>query len=137
MKQHFKRDIKSLEQIFKFLENFRITINFSTEILREIELSVEEIFTNLVKYNTNNVNEIQIELIKQNSSLNIIITDFDVEPFNPLDRPPYNVKLKIEERPLGGVGIHLVKKFMDDIKYKYENRNSIITLIKHLGDCCV
>ena len=129
----FKRDINSLEEIFNFLKGFWKSKNISDDELYEIELTIEEIFTNFVKYNSNTTNEIQIELLKQNSSLTIIITDFNVDPFNPLERPPYNTARKLEERPIGGVGIHLVKQYMDDIKYNYENRNSTITLIKHLG----
>jgi anti-sigma regulatory factor (Ser/Thr protein kinase) len=133
MKKFFKRDINSLDEIFNFLKSFWETINIGADELYEIELTIEEIFTNFVKYNSNTTNEIQIELLKQNSSLTIIITDFNVDPFNPLERPPYNTARKLEERPIGGVGIHLVKQYMDDIKYNYENRNSTITLIKHLG----
>ena len=133
MKKFFKRDINSLDKIFNFLKSFWETINIGADELYEIELTIEEIFTNFVKYNSNTTNEIQIELLKQNSSLTIIITDFNVDPFNPLERPPYNTARKLEERPIGGVGIHLVKQYMDDIKYNYENRNSTITLIKHLG----
>jgi anti-sigma regulatory factor (Ser/Thr protein kinase) len=133
MKKFFKRNINSLEEIFDFLKGFWKSKNISNDALYEIELTIEEIFTNFVKYNSNTTNEIQIELLKQNSSLTIIITDFNVDPFNPLERPPYNTARKLEERPIGGVGIHLVKQYMDDIKYNYENRNSTITLIKHLG----
>ena len=133
MKKLFKRNINSLEEIFDFLKGFWKSKNISNDALYEIELTIEEIFTNFVKYNSNTTNEIQIELLKQNSSLTIIITDFNVDPFNPLERPPYNTARKLEERPIGGVGIHLVKQYMDDIKYNYENRNSTITLIKHLG----
>jgi anti-sigma regulatory factor (Ser/Thr protein kinase) len=133
MKKFFKRNINSLDEIFNFLKSFWETINIGADELYEIELTIEEIFTNFVKYNSNTTNEIQIELLKQNSSLTIIITDFNVDPFNPLERPPYNTARKLEERPIGGVGIHLVKQYMDDIKYNYENRNSTITLIKHLG----
>ena len=103
-------------------------------ILHEIELGVEEVFTNLVKYNPSNVNEIQIELEKINKSLVIRIIDFDVEPFDLLNAPPYNTAKNLEDRPIGGVGIHLTKKFIDDIEYHYENRNSMITLKKHLGE---
>jgi anti-sigma regulatory factor (Ser/Thr protein kinase) len=133
MKKFFNRDIQSLDEILSFLKSFSETINISDDELYGIELTIEEIFTNFVKYNSNNTNEIEIELSKQNDSLIITITDFNVDPFNPLERPPYNSARKLEERSVGGVGIHLVQQYMDDIKYNYENKTSTIRLIKHLG----
>ena len=127
MKKLFKREIKSLEQIFRFLNDFRINVSITDRILHEIELGVEEVFTNLVKYNPSNVNEIQIELEKINKSLIIKIIDFDVEPFDLLNAPPYNTAKNLEDRPIGGVGIHLTKKFIDDIEYHYENRRGVQT----------
>ena len=96
MKKLFKRDIKSLKQIFKFLNDFGINANITDTVLHEIELGVEEVFTNLVKYNPSNVNEIQIELEILNNSMIIRIMDFDTKPFNMLNAPPYNIAKKSE-----------------------------------------
>jgi len=133
MKQYFKRDVGSLDLIFKLLEDFQDQIKLNDKDSQEIELAIEEIFTNTVKYNKGDQNEILIELEKPNDSIIIKITDFNVDPFDPTCVPPFNASQKLEDRPIGGIGIHLVKKYMDDFKYEYKNRTSTITLTKKLG----
>lgn len=134
MKKYFKRNLKTLERIFNFLDDFDRQVSLGNDTLRPIKICTEEVFTNYIKYNRDTENDILIELTREGASIIIRITDFDVEPFDPLSIPPYNVSAKTEERPVGGVGIHLLKKYMDDIRYEYTNKNSIITLIKHSGE---
>ena len=62
----------------------------------------------------------------------IIIISDDAIPFNPFrDDPPDTTKLSIEDRSIGGLGIHIVKNLMDEYEYKRNVNNNIITLIKH------
>lgn len=134
MKKYFKKNLKSLDRIFKFLDDFDRQVSLGNDTLRPIKISTEEVFTNFIKYNRDTENDILIELTREGASIIIRITDFDAEPFDPLSIPPYNESAKIEDRPVGGIGIHLLKKYMDDIRYEYTNKNSIITLIKHSGE---
>ena len=133
MKQYFKRDIKSLDFIFDTIKDFAIEKELSEKIIFVLNLATEEIFTNMIKYNSKNQNDILIDFVKDNNKIRVIFTDFDVEPFDIIKVKIYDTNLSLKERPVGKVGIHLVKKIIDEIKYDYKNRNSKITLIKYVG----
>jgi anti-sigma regulatory factor (Ser/Thr protein kinase) len=132
MKKKFKRDLSSLESIFTFIKNFvnRNSIDESLSYL--INLAIEELFTNMVKYNSQNPNPILIQLSKEKNTLVVSMTEFDTEPFDIKKARSYDHNQSLKDRPIGGLGIHLVKNMVDTIEYTYENRNSTITLVKRL-----
>lgn len=132
MKKRFKRNITSLNQIFNFIENFARKHEFDPGLLFTLNLVVEELFTNVVKYNSENKNDVLIELSKKDNDVIIALTDFDVEPFDITKRPEVELSRLLEERKVGGLGIHLVKKMVDKIDYEYKDRRSKIILTKHL-----
>jgi len=133
---YFKRDIKSLSAVFGFLNGFYQKHGLKEDISFALNLAVEEIFTNLVKYHQGNPNRIRIELKKEGDKVAAVISDFDVPPFDPT-RAQKNVHaLPLKERPLGGLGLNLVKKMVDEFKYDYnkQTKECSITLIKYLGE---
>ncbi|MFQ5798288.1 MAG: ATP-binding protein [Bacteroidota bacterium] len=134
MEKKFKRELKSLEKISRFISEFITTSNIDDSHTISINLVVEELFTNMVKYNAENKNDISISLNKDGSRLIISLTDFDVEPFDVSKTGEVNVDQLLEDRKPGGLGIHIVKKFVDKIDYQYKNRQSKITLIRMLEE---
>ncbi len=132
MQKTFKRNLNSLEEIFHFVNEFIADYKLDDTASYTINLAVEELFTNMVKYGQNTKNDIQIELNKENNDLVISLTDYDVEPFDITKAKDVDVGQHLGERKVGGLGIHLVKKMMDEVNYEYKNRTSKITLIKHL-----
>jgi len=132
MKQRFKRDINSLERIFHFIRDFGTQTKLDDRNVNAINLVVEELFTNMVKFNPGNTNDISIGLSRDPDKITISIIDYDVEPFDIRETEDYDPTLPLEERRIGGLGIPLVKKFVDKIDYEYKNRQSKITLIKYL-----
>ncbi len=134
MEKKFKREIKSLEKISRFISEFITTSNIDDSHTIPINLVVEELFTNMVQYNAENKNDISVSLNKDGSRLIISLTDFDVEPFDVTKRGEVNVDQLLEDRKPGGLGIHIVKKFVDKMEYQYKNRQSKIILIKMLEE---
>ena len=128
MKKKFKRDIRSLENIFSFTDKFVSQNKLNDAVSFSINLVVEELFTNMVKYNPGNPNDIMISLSKNIDKLTLSITDYDVDPYNIELTEKYNSEQSLEERRIGGMGIHLVRKIANEIKYEYRNRESKITL---------
>ena len=132
MDKKFKRDLNSLDGIFKFINEFSAKTGVDESVVFTINLVVEELFTNMVKYTYENSNEILLQLKKNADDLIIHLTDFDVDPFDITKTAEVDTKQSLEERRVGGLGIHLVKQMIDKIEYEYKDRQSKIILIKHL-----
>jgi hypothetical protein len=54
------------------------------------------------------------------------------KPFNPLKNPEVNTAIPLEQRPVGGLGIHLMRRFMDELEYRRESGQNVLTMRKHL-----
>jgi anti-sigma regulatory factor (Ser/Thr protein kinase) len=132
MKKEFKRELKSIEQIFGFISVFLEKYKLDDSISFTLNLVIEELFTNMIKYNTESTSEILIELDKKEGNMIVTITDYDVEPFDVTRKKEVDVKAHLQDRRVGGLGIHLVKNMVDKIDYEYKNRESRITLTKRL-----
>lgn len=134
MEKKFKRDIGSLEDIFAFLSEFKRRSNIDNSAAFGLDLIVEELFTNMVKYNSEGSNDILISLEKTGNRLVLIFNDYDGEPFDITKVGEVNTKQCLEERKVGGLGIHLVKTIADHIDFEYHDRSSKITVIKELDE---
>lgn len=132
MERRFARSYASLAGIFAFIGEFFASEGVDRRKNQVIDLAVEELFTNLVKYNAGKSSDISIAMNRDGSRVEVTLTDFEAEPFDitklkdvPIDRP-------LAERKPGGLGIHLVKKMVDGLEYSYEARTGRTTFIKTL-----
>lgn len=132
MERSFKRTFDSLQEIFGFIGEFFAGQAIDERHRYAVDLAVEELFTNMVKYNPGVPHDIQIGLERLDDHLAISLMDPDSEPFDPNRAGDAAVDRPIEERRPGGLGIHLVRKMMDRIDYEYTGRCSRTTLIKRL-----
>ena len=133
MSKKFKRDIHSLTTIFEYIAEFVVKHRLNESAAYSLNLAVEELFTNMVKCNPDNPNPIQLTLAKVPNALIAELIDYSVELFDITKTRIYDNTLSLEERPIGGIGIHLVKKMFDEVKYDYKDQQCKITLIKYLG----
>jgi anti-sigma regulatory factor (Ser/Thr protein kinase) len=129
----FHRSFDALSKVFEFTRRFYDDEGVADDDRLALDFCVEEIFTNLVKYNGGNPNDIELELERCGSRLVARLTDVDVEPFDVTQAPPADVHQPIERREPGGLGLHLVRRLADDLAYDYTNRRSRITVTKNLG----
>lgn len=134
MHKSFKRDVAALEKIFRFTNEFSSAKKISKSATFAMNLAIEELFTNIIKYSADNGNDISIHLDIAGNDLVIKITDFDVERFDITESSKIDVGKSLEERKVGGIGLHLVRNMVDKITYEYEGRTACITLVKHLED---
>jgi serine/threonine-protein kinase RsbW len=93
---------------------------------------VEEIFTNMVKYNRGSAHRIRIAVSRADDSVVVRLTDFDVDPFDPASAPEVDVDLPLEARRPGGLGLHLVKSLADKLTYEYEDRVMRVSVVKRI-----
>ena len=132
MERTFQRSFDSLNGIFAYLENFFSREGIGADHQYAVRLAVEELFTNMVKYQPGNPNEILLDLRRLDDRIEVSLTDFDVDPFDITKVAEVRVDRPVEQRRPGGLGIHLIKKMIDRIDYEYAGRRSKTTFIKML-----
>lgn len=131
MKKKFKRDFSELRNIVAMTEKFFAEHEDDIEpgYRNVVDLAVEELFVNMVTYNTESNEDILIEMSPHEHGVEVSLTDYDVERFDPREVGPVDVDAPLEERTPGGLGLYLVLKMVDSIHYEYRNRQSKITFI--------
>ena len=100
----------------------------------QFNVAIDEIFSNIVKYGyAEKPGPVTLKFIEKDDPHRLYVR-FEDEgmPYNPLTKEDPDVTLSAEERGIGGLGIYMVKKTMDDMRYKYENGKNILTIMKKL-----
>jgi anti-sigma regulatory factor (Ser/Thr protein kinase) len=129
----FPRTAACLPEIFDFMDTFFKDVRIGDEHRMPMHFAVEELFTNLVKYSRGGTHDIVLDLKREDGRLVVSLTDFDVEPFDIRQIPDVNVHQKLSDRKPGGLGIHLLKKMVDDVGYEYVDGRSTTTFVRQLG----
>lgn len=103
------------------------------DLVFKVNLALEELVLNVMNYgHDDGLHEIDIKLVSEENSLTIEIVD-DGRPFDPLnDAPIPDVNAELEDRTIGGLGIHFVRKMMDDVRYRREEGKNHLTLVTSL-----
>ena len=128
----FRRSFDSLEEIFAFTADFFAIHGIDRGLLPTVDLILEELFTNMVKYSPGGDAFIRVEMATTPGGVEVTLTDYDVERFDVTKAPDANIDLPIEERRPGGLGLHLIRRLVDSLHYEYSNekRQSRITFRK-------
>jgi serine/threonine-protein kinase RsbW len=134
MEAEFARNFDSLEALFSFAERFVHSHRLDETTSFAVQLAVEELFTNLVRHNTGGAEQITVRLDSDGGRLLIALTDFDVDPADPAAGSSPDVRLPLEKRAIGGLGIHIVKTMFDSLTYEYRDRTLRVTAVKSLED---
>ncbi len=97
----------------------------------DITLSLDELLTNVISYayDDQKSHEIEVRLLLDNDFIKIEIVD-DGKPFNPLEMDDPDLNLDLDDMEIGGLGIHLVKKKMDELLYERTEHKNILTMKK-------
>jgi anti-sigma regulatory factor (Ser/Thr protein kinase) len=101
-------------------------------VVQAADLALEEHLTNLMNYAFADNRQHQITVRFDLASHFMIEVEDDGPPFNPLDLPAVDITLPLEQRPIGGLGIHLIRRFMDEIEYQSEGGKNVLRMRKRL-----
>ena len=134
MKKGFRRHISALEEIFDDLDLFLSQKRLDDRITIVLKLVVEELFTNLIRHNVGGLDKIMLDISYERSKLKVVIEDFEVEPFDVASIQPADISSPLEARKVGGLGIHIVRSYVDDLTYEYLEGTLRITAVMDLEE---
>lgn len=127
--------IDNLEKVLEFINEQMDACGCSMKAQTQINIAVEEIFVNIASYAYDgNPGSAKIEVLTSKEDprfVEVTFTDSGV-PYDPLAKTDPDVSLSAEERQIGGLGIFLVKKSMDDVQYEYRDGKNILKIRKNL-----
>jgi anti-sigma regulatory factor (Ser/Thr protein kinase) len=117
-----------IERLHALLDEFGSSCALSLQVMLAVNLTLEELVSNIFKhgYGDSAEAEIRVKAVLQGSELNIEVED-TAPPFNLLDHPAPQTGLALDEKPIGGLGVHLVRKLMSEVEYQRDgNRNRVL-----------
>jgi len=118
-------------QLREALDHFIQLHHLPPKIAFVLQLSLEELITNCIKYNMDAGTHPIIEInLRYEPGLLIIEMEDDSAPFNLLEAEIPKINVSIQDRELGGLGIHLVRSLMDEVQYKRNGHKNCIRLKK-------
>jgi serine/threonine-protein kinase RsbW len=132
----FKRSYESLQELAEFTSNFFVGEQVDRHLLQPVDFAIEELFTNMVKYGASSDAAVRVRLEKVPGGVEVTLTDYRVDRFDPTLAPEVDISLPLEQRKPGGLGLHLIRRMVDSIGYEYdeENRESRIKFRKTIAD---
>ncbi len=126
-----KNRLAEIEALALAVESFAAANNLPEQMVFQVNLCLDELLTNTISYGfpQGGEHEITVEIVLQGGAL-VITTHDGGLAFNPLERAEADTSQGIEERPVGGLGIHLVRNMMDEIEYRRESGQNVLVMKK-------
>ena len=126
----FERSFESIAAMVRFTEDAFARWSIDPVLRPSVDLAVEELFTNMVKYGTGSSANVHVVLSREPQGVELTLIDQDVDPFDITQRPEVDVGAPMEQRKPGGLGVHLIRKMAEMVSYEYaqESRQSRITV---------
>ena len=127
-------DRKNIPAVIEFVNQELDALGCSLKAEAQIDIAIDEIYSNIVKYGYEEEGgEVTVSFDVLEDPLVMTLSFLDQgKPFNPLESKDPDTTLSAKERKIGGLGIFMVKKTMDDIRYEYRDGKNILTIRKTL-----
>lgn len=112
-------DMAGLEKADRTLDEFAVAVQLPEATLFHVRLVLEEILMNVISYGSDGakVPDVQLNMEQKDGTLSMEIADNGIA-FDPLQLPPPDLDAEIDDRPIGGLGIFLVRELMDSVAYR-------------------
>lgn len=124
---------ENLDQVLAFVDEELEKYGCGMKTQMQIDIAVEEIFVNIAHYAYHPaVGKATIRIEVTDGTVSLTFIDNGI-PYDPLAKEDPDITLSAEERQIGGLGIFMVKKSMDDVKYEYKDGSNILTFSKDLA----
>ena len=115
------------------VEAFCVAHQIGDDIAHAVNLSLDELLTNTLTYGAEGVEQLQVEIVLSldDAALTTQIWDTGLA-FDPSEVPEPDLEADVDDRPIGGLGVFLVREMMDDMRYQRVDGRNEVTLIKRL-----
>lgn len=128
----FEAKVDNLHEVLGFVEEQLETHEASMKVINIMSISLEEMYANVCMYAYKDMDTIGTCTVKvwfEGNDVNVSLIDEGFE-FNPLAKEDPNIHATAEERGIGGLGIYMVKEYMDECKYERIDNKNIFTMRK-------
>ena len=127
--------LENIPVVTAFIDEQLETRSCSMRAQLQIDVAIDELFGNISHYAyPNGTGDVTVRFDFDETTRTASITFIDSGiPFDPLQKDDPDVTISADKREVGGLGIFMVKKTMDSVKYRYENGCNILTIQKHLA----
>ncbi|MDL2256275.1 ATP-binding protein [Parabacteroides sp. OttesenSCG-928-K15] len=132
---HITNELDQLRLLHEFIEQSAGLFALDPKMCMQLNLALEEAVTNIIlyAYPGEKGKDILIRVEKKEESLVVTLVDSGIA-FDPTAKEAPDTTLALDERPIGGLGIHLVKQLMTEVKYVREGNKNILIMVKELKD---
>ena len=129
---HTTASLENLEGISAFAGEILDSLSCPPKARNQIRVAIDEIFSNISNYAYDGADgPVTVSIEEKQDPRSVILRFIDAgKPFDPLSAPEPDLSLPIEDRPVGGLGIFLVRKTMDDVTYEYRDGKNILSIEK-------
>ena len=126
--------VENIEKVTEFVNSQLEEIDCPIKARRQIDIAIDELFGNIAHYAYNPETgpaTVRVEVTEAPISVVVTFIDHGI-PYDPLKKDDPDVTLSAEERAIGGLGIFMVKKTMDEITYEYKDGQNILRIRKDI-----
>jgi anti-sigma regulatory factor (Ser/Thr protein kinase) len=127
--RRFPRAIESLPLLVAFVREFFAERRWDPERAFDVDLVLEELFTNMVRHARGGTSEIEVGLSADEGALTVRLRDEGVEPWDLEQAPPVDVNRPLAERRPGGLGIHFIRQIARDLRFEHVDGTTVVTAV--------
>ncbi len=124
--------LADIEAVTEFADAEMEKLGVSQKSIIQMNIAIDEIYSNIVNHGyAGGKGPVTVQVLQRDNPNRVILRFIDEGvPYNPLTRKDPDISLSVEDRGIGGLGIYMVKKMMDDMRYEYANGQNILSIMK-------
>ncbi|MEJ8571561.1 ATP-binding protein [Microbaculum marinum] len=127
-------DTAEIARVAARIESFGALHDIGDKVVHSVNLALDELLANIISYGADGetLPEIEVTVGLADEILTVEISDTG-RPFDPTEMPEPDLDADLDDRPIGGLGIHFVRKMMDSVSYRHKDGRNVVTLSKRVG----
>jgi anti-sigma regulatory factor (Ser/Thr protein kinase) len=128
-----KTELNELPRLAKEVDRFCDSVAASDPDRFALQVALEEVVMNVINHGFKGQpgHAVHINLSSDERAVTVVARD-DAPAYDPLARAEVDTSLALEDRPVGGLGVHLVKKLMQEARYERRDDTNVLTLVRHI-----